>query len=97
MNNPEKQRLHAQVHGRVQGVSFRHHTVQQARELSLTGWVSNREDRTVEVVAEGEKAALESFLRWLHRGPSAARVERVEANWSDATGEFVRFQIEYYG
>lgn len=97
MSETEKKRLRALVHGRVQGVSFRHYTTVEARELGLTGWVANREDRSVEVVAEGERDKLETLLRWLHRGPAAARVERVEAYWSDATGEFVRFQVEYYG
>jgi acylphosphatase len=97
MTETAQQRLHARVHGRVQGVSFRHHTTQQARQLGLTGWVANREDRTVEVVAEGEKTSLDALLRWLHHGPPAARVERVAAEWMDATGEFVRFQIEYEG
>lgn len=91
----ESQRLHARVHGRVQGVSFRHYTTQQARMLGLTGWVANRADRTVEVVAEGDKPSLDALLRWLHQGPPAARVIRVEHEWLQASGEFTRFQVDY--
>ncbi|GIV78881.1 acylphosphatase [Litorilinea aerophila] len=89
------QRLTAIVHGRVQGVNFRYFTLQEARRLGLTGWVANRPDGTVEVVAEGPEDALASLERWLHRGSPAARVERVEVQWSPASGEFSRFQIRY--
>lgn len=90
-------RLHAVVHGRVQGVSFRFYTVQQAGELGLTGWVRNNRDDTVEVVAEGDPDALAAFHEWLHRGSPAAYVERVDADWPAATGEFTRFDVMYDG
>ncbi len=89
------QRMTAIVHGRVQGVNFRYFTLQEARRLGLTGWVANRPDGTVEVVAEGPENALASLERWLHRGSPAARVERVDVQWSPASGEFSRFQIRY--
>lgn len=92
-----QQRLHARIYGNVQGVSFRFHTVQQANERGLTGWVRNNRDGTVEVVAEGAADALESFHQWLYRGSPAARVERVDADWPAATGEFTRFDVMYDG
>lgn len=90
-----QKRLHARIHGNVQGVSFRFYTVQQANELGLTGWVRNNRDGTVEVVAEGEPDALQQLHDWLHRGSPAARVERVDAGWPEATGEFERFDVAY--
>jgi acylphosphatase len=48
-------RAHLIVKGRVQGVCYRMETEDVARRLNLTGWVRNRRDRTVEIVAEGEK------------------------------------------
>ncbi len=89
------QRLRAVVHGRVQGVGFRHATARRAEALSLTGWVRNRWDGTVETVAEGPRAALDQFVAWLNRGPSAAYVSQVERSWHSATGEFDRFRITY--
>ena len=56
------ERLHATVFGRVQGVSFRFYTRDTADELGLTGWVANRYDGSVEVVAEGPRAALDQLL-----------------------------------
>ncbi len=87
------ERLHAIIHGRVQGVNFRYYTQLQAQALDLTGWVANRPDGTVEVVAEGPRAALDQLLGFLHHGPSHARVDRVDADWLKPTGRFARFQV----
>lgn len=86
-------RLHARVYGLVQGVFFRDTTRQKAGALGLTGWVRNVADGSVEVTAEGPRAALESLLEFLHAGPSQARVERVDADWSAATGDFTTFDV----
>jgi len=88
-------RLQAVVHGRVQGVSFRYYTQRQAQELGLNGYVRNRWDGTVEVVAEGPRAALDSLLSSLRRGPRAAFVTQVDVSWSPATGGFHRFEVRY--
>lgn len=92
----DKQRLHAIIHGLVQGVSFRYYTTHKANELQLTGWVRNRPDETVEVLAEGSRDKLDVLYTWLHHGPPAARVEKVEATWGEATGEFVGFGTRYW-
>jgi len=91
--NPSAERLHAIIHGQVQGVNFRYHTTLTAQALTLAGWVVNRPDGTVEVLAEGPRPALEQLLAFLHHGPSHADVERVDAEWLPATNEFSRFQV----
>ena len=88
-------RLRATVCGIVQGVGFRYHTVAIAGQLGLTGWIANRWNRTVETVAEGPRDTLRKFHSFLQQGPPAARVERVDADWQQATGEFSRFTIRY--
>ena len=50
-----KKRLEAIVYGYVQGVYFRYYTKREAENLGLTGWVANRSDGAVQVVAEGDK------------------------------------------
>ena len=94
MGSPEA-RLEAIVHGIVQGVNFRWYTRQQATRLNVVGYVRNRWDGTVEVVAEGQRKDLETLLAWLHEGPRSAVVERVDAQWGEPTGEFSRFEIRY--
>ncbi len=88
-------RLHAVVHGYVQGVNFRYYTVRTAQRLGLTGWVANRWDHTVETVAEGEHKALEEFQTFLHRGSPSSTVQQVEVEWETPTGEFRRFGVRY--
>ena len=88
------ERLHATVYGRVQGVGFRFYTRDTATELGLVGWVANRFDGSVEVVAEGGRATLERLLEFLQQGPSMAWVERVQYDFEPATREFKRFIID---
>ena len=88
-------RLHAIVHGVVQGVNFRYYTQRQAESLGLAGWVANRWDGTVEVVAEGSRPSLEDLLAWLHHGPPSAHVDEVHADWEMASKEFDCFQVRH--
>jgi acylphosphatase len=71
-------RRHLWISGRVQGVAFRAYARQAAMQLGVAGWVRNLGDGRVEVVAEGEPAAVDDFERWARRGPPAARVARVD-------------------
>ena len=93
--NEALKNLHAIVYGRVQGVSFRHYTIQKAYSLDIHGWVMNKRDGTVEVIAEGTENALTQLLDFLHQGSPAAKVERVEHEWREATGEFTNFKTRY--
>lgn len=62
----------------MQGVFFRQSTADTARRLGLDGWVRNCADGSVEGHAHGAADALEALHHWLHQGPPAARVDRVE-------------------
>ena len=86
-------RLHAKVYGRVQGVYFRATTQRTANSLNVNGWVRNNPDGTVEVVAEGDKDALEQMLQFLQEGSPSAQVQRVDDTWQKATGTFDNFAI----
>lgn len=70
---------HFRVTGVVQGVSYRVSTQEQAQALKLKGWVRNCADGAVELVAQGGTAELSKLEQWLHKGPPAARVDRVES------------------
>ena len=88
-----QKRIHLVVRGRVQGVFFRASSQREARRLGLTGWVKNRNDGAVEIVAEGEEDQVKDFLAWAQHGPSTARVDKVETRWRSYTGEFPDFRI----
>jgi len=71
------------VHGRVQGVWFRGWAVDRAVALGLNGWVRNRSDGSVEILICGDEEAVDRMIALCRRGPSAARVERVEVEESE--------------
>lgn len=85
-------RVHLLIFGEVTGVGFRFYTVRIARELGLTGWIRNTENREVEIVAEGEKGKLENLITWAHQGPPLAKVREIEVEWEEATG-FSGFEV----
>jgi acylphosphatase len=93
MTQRDGQRLHANVRGSVQGVGFRVYILRRARALGLTGWVANRSDGSVEVVAEGPMPELEELEGILRRGPGSATVDDVEVERSVASGSFEGFQV----
>ncbi len=88
-------RLHAIVTGIVQGVNFRWFTRRHAIELALTGYVRNRSDGSVEIVAEGPRDALERLVELVRVGPPSAVVDNVEVRWSTPTGEYAYFEIRF--
>ena len=85
--------LHAYVAGRVQGVSFRYYTAQEAMKLGIVGWVRNLPDGKVEVLAEGGSDTLTQLLAFLHLGSPHARVDSVDVEWREAQNEFRNFSI----
>jgi acylphosphatase len=66
------------IAGRVQGVGYRWWARQEARRLSLDGWVRNRLDGTVELVAAGPPEAIDRLVQACRRGPPAADVLSVD-------------------
>lgn len=89
----ETKALRVTITGVVQGVYFRQSTAQEATRLGVLGWVRNLPDGTVEAHVQGPAHAVDALLTWCHRGPPAARVDRVEvreAAAEDATGFVVR-------
>ena len=71
-------KMHFKVEGRVQGVYYRQSAIEVARRLGLCGWVRNRRDGSVEVLAAGDEKALNEFLAWCRIGPEAAQVAALE-------------------
>ena len=95
MKTPQnKVRVHLKIEGRVQGVYFRAATVTQAQKLSVTGWVMNCADGSVEALAEGGKEEIEELIAWCRRGPSGSRVTHVEIRWEEPQNIFAEFRIK---
>ncbi|OGS80157.1 MAG: acylphosphatase [Gallionellales bacterium GWA2_55_18] len=79
------------IHGRVQGVYFRDSMRREAQRLGIAGWVRNRSDGTVEAAVQGESADVDAIVRWAHRGPEYAHVERVEIEPDE--GSYSNFEV----
>jgi acylphosphatase len=70
--------VRAMIRGRVQGVGYRWWAVRTAAGLGLDGWVRNRTDGSVELVAAGPADKLEALLAACRDGPASARVDEIE-------------------
>lgn len=86
-------RIRAIVSGRVQGVSYRAATADEAGRLGVTGWVRNRRDGTVELEAEGDPEQIAALLAWCGTGPPAARVTGVAVEELAPAGADTSFSI----
>lgn len=82
---------HLRIYGRVQGVSFRYHTRQEAERRSVSGWVRNLKDGSVEAMIRGPEDAVNALIEWSRRGPSGANVTDVQV--SDGEGDYETFEI----
>ena len=85
------------VKGRVQGVGFRWFVEYEARRIGVKGWVRNRDDGAVEVLASGTEAQLGSLYDCLLEGPRAARIDQVVVDEAAPFSGYQTFQIEETG
>ena len=59
------------------------------------GYVRNLRSGQVEIVAEGAKSDLESFVHYLRRGPELSRVTDVKIKEQHYNGRYHNFRIRY--
>ncbi len=87
-----RQRLTVIYSGRVQGVGFRYTANSIADGYDVTGYVKNLPDGRVELVAEGERRAIDIFLEDVRdRLSGFIREEKTDVQM--ATGDFATFEI----
>ena len=87
-------RVSAHFSGTVQGVGFRYTTHSIAAGLSMQGHVKNLPDGRVELVAEGDRNTLETFLDEV-RSQMGSCIRKTSTEWGKASGEYSGFTIEY--
>ena len=90
-----KAALHLTVRGRVQGVGYRYYTQHSAAALGITGFVRNLTDGNVEIIAEGEPAALDELVHIVKEGPGFSFVDGVDIKKIPVEGTFLQFSIKY--
>ncbi len=79
--------VHLSIRGKVQGVGYRAFVELQAELLGLEGWVRNRRDGSVEMVAAGTVQKIETLFQACHEGPLASGVTAVDVG--EATEEML--------
>lgn len=77
--------VNVRIYGRVQGIGFRAAAQRRAVGLGLSGWVRNRDDGSVELVAVGARQDVGQLMAWCNTGPAGASVSRIEV--VEAPGE----------
>lgn len=83
--------MHVIVHGLVQGVGYRYFAQRQASALGLSGFARNLYDGSVEIEAQGDDPALESFHAALRRGPQFAQVSKAVVTWIEQHVQYTSF------
>ena len=71
-------RLDLFIKGMVQGVGYRYSAKMKAESMGIRGSVQNLRDGSVSVTAQGEKEAMDNFVRWCYKGPPGAIVRNIE-------------------
>jgi acylphosphatase len=89
-------RVHVFIEGRVQGVGFRHFTILNAEEIGVQGWVRNLPDGRVEAVFEGPDDHIREMIARCEEGPGASRVDSMDVEWEEPTGEYSTFEVSYH-
>lgn len=65
------------IKGKVQGVFYRASAKEVAKEIGITGWISNSENGDVEAIVSGTQTQLDAFITWCQHGPKRAEVSEV--------------------
>ncbi|ABL99535.1 MULTISPECIES: acylphosphatase [Shewanella] len=86
-------RVLIRVKGKVQGVCFRRFALERARELGVTGYVTNMDDGSVQILAQGSAPLVEKLIDWCWEGSPAASVNAVEVNEDEADEIYLDFSI----
>lgn len=88
-----QKRAEIKVYGRVQKAGFRDFIDEIAFNLNLNGYVKNLDDGTVQVVCEGDEAAINELLKKINIVQYPIRVENIEVSYNNPTGEFKTFEL----
>ena len=91
------QAVHVVYSGHVQGVGFRYTVSRIARGFDITGYVMNRCDGSVQLVAEADIDTLQAFLGEIDASGLDRLVFSRDVNWGVASGQFDGFGIQHEG
>jgi acylphosphatase len=87
--------FHILIRGDVQGTGFRSWMKREAENLSIAGWVKNREDGTVEAIVQGEEGSVKKIVELCRKGPDISWVERVDITEQPVNKGLITFEVVY--
>jgi acylphosphatase len=85
---------HVKFEGYVQGVGFRYTANSLARRYSVTGYVMNMPDGSVEVLAEGPNEEVDSFIHAI-REEMGEYIHDTKIQDCSVTGQYTRFSVKF--
>jgi acylphosphatase len=86
-------RMQVLFSGKVQGVGFRSRIYRIATPLCIVGYVRNKQNGDVELIAEGTERTLCKFIDKIRESHPDDHIIRERLCWITATGEFDKFRI----
>ena len=87
-------RMDLVIYGRVQGVNYRYSAKIKAESLNIKGSVKNMHDGSVFLTVQGEKEAINNFVKWCYIGPPGSKVIKIEKVHGE-TEDFRGFSVLY--
>ncbi len=85
-------RLTAMISGKVQRVGYRAKVMSAAQNLGLTGFIQNRPDGHVLLIAEGSRENLEKLASAIKIKDLLIDVHEIESEFSEASGAYPTFR-----
>ena len=85
--------LRIEAAGRVQGVNFRNNVKSFADNLALKGFVMNKKDGGISIIAQGNEPALQDFLSFVQKNPGFSKIESLNCKFCDLGKEYPDFRI----
>lgn len=83
------------ISGRVHGVGFRYFSVSLADKYDIKGYVKNTPDHKVEIICQGDKDDLDSFIKDIRKGPAFSVINGIRVEDVPVNEAYNSFKIKY--
>jgi acylphosphatase len=90
-----EQTMELLVSGRVQGVGFRYFALQTAQRYQIHGYVQNRVNGSVKIIAQGKPPHIQAFIAAIQAGPTRGFVDSIERSPITAAIQYQDFHVRY--
>ncbi len=77
----------------VPGVDFKEWVQNEAKNLSITGWIRSLHDGRFEILAQGAEENIRKLHVRLLQGPPFSKVEKLECKSIDYEKAFEKFEL----